>query len=95
MFDANPLDRRGELMCDIAFRSALRGIRIFPYLFNLQGAELNDQMQQMIKNQLIIILNILEGVQYVLMAGGTLAFLLFTVWYIIRKRQENKVQPFN
>lgn len=52
-------------------------------------------MQQMLKNQLIIILNILEGVQYILMAGGTLAFLLFTVWYIIRKRQENKVQPFN
>lgn len=62
---------------------------------NLQGVELNDELQQMIKNRLIIILNILEVFQYVLIGGGTLAFLFFTAWYIIRKRQQNQVKPFD
>lgn len=67
---------------------------LMPILWIDEGIELNDELQKMIKNRLIIILLILKIVHYTLVVGGTLVFIVFSIWYLIRRHSSStKITP--
>lgn len=66
---------------------------LMPILWIDEGIELNEELQKMIKNRLIIILLILKIVHYTLLVGGTLVFIVFSTWYLIRQHSSTKITP--
>lgn len=65
------------------------------HLLAFQGIELNEDMQSLIKNRLLIILMVLEVVQYSLLIGGIVAFVVFGIWYLIRRNKDTKIIPIS
>lgn len=69
---------------------------LLPILWIDEGIELNEELQKMIKNRLLIILLLLKIVHYTLVAGGILVFIVFSIWYLIRRHQQQsstKITP--
>lgn len=68
---------------------------LMPILWIDEGIELNEELQKMIKNRLIIMLLLLKSVHYTLLVGGTLVFIVFSIWYLIRRHlnSSTKITP--
>lgn len=68
---------------------------VFSSLGSLQGIELNEAMQSMLKWKLVYILIALDLLYYAMIFGGFLTFAACLIWYFVRRNQENKVIPLN
>lgn len=66
---------------------------LMPILWIDEGIELNEEMQNMIKNRLLIILLVLRIIYSGMIVGGILLFIVFSTWYLIRRNSSTKIIP--
>ncbi|XP_055324872.1 sensory neuron membrane protein 2 [Sitodiplosis mosellana] len=66
---------------------------LLPIVWVEEGVELNDAMQSLLKWKLIYILIALDLLYYSMIFGGFLTFAGCSIWYLVRRNQENKVIP--
>ncbi|XP_031619587.1 sensory neuron membrane protein 2 [Contarinia nasturtii] len=66
---------------------------LFPIVWIEEGLELNEDMQSLVHWKLTYILLLLDVVHYTMLIGGILIFTTCSIWYLIRRNQENKITP--
>jgi CD36 family len=74
----------------VALTNNFKTPRLFPVLWVDEGLELNDEMTDLVKGDLINVIRLIDILQWTFVGIGAALIVGMLVWYIIARKKLNK-----